>query len=286
MRDFVLMTDSCCDLPASLAESLEITVLPLSYVIEGHEYFDTLDHHDMTPEDFFDRLRNGITASTSAISVGTFHDRMEEIVSAGQDILCVCFSSALSTTYQSARIAAEDVLSAHPEGNIVVLDSLCASLGQGLLLYLAARKKAEGATLDELAQFVEQEKLHICHWFVVDDLLHLKRGGRISAVSAVLGTALQMKPILHVDNEGRLIPVTKVRGRKAAMAELLHRCQPTDASTVFIVHGDCLADAEALAQSVREQYAVETLVIRQLGAVIGSHAGPGTLSVFFVGEER
>ncbi len=288
MRDYVILTDSCCDFPAEMVEELGVCVLPLSFAIEGKEYYNYPDNRDMAPGEFYGKLRAGSLGTTSAVSVGRFQEAMTGIVESGRDVLCTAFSSALSATYQSACIAAKDVMASHPEANVLVVDSRAASLGQGLLVYLAAVKKAQGASLEELRGYVEERKNHICHWFTVDDLFHLKRGGRVSAAAALLGTMLQMKPVLHVDDEGRLIPVGKTRGRKASIRALLDKMDELaeDPSVVFISHGDCLEDAEGLAEMIRAKFPVKKLAINYVGPVIGNHSGPGTLALFFQGKHK
>ena len=291
MREYVLMTDSCCDLPDQMAKDLQLEVLPLTMHMDGQDYPNTLDGAAISNEEFYRRIRAGKMATTSAVNVGQFEDAMSAILEQGKDILCISFSSALSTTYQSACIAAETVLAKHPEGRIRVIDSLSASLGQGLLMYLTAHKKLEeNLTLDQLGDWVEENKLHVCHWFTVDDLNHLKRGGRVSATAALVGTLLGVKPVLHVDDEGHLIPVSKVRGRRQSLDALVQKMeetaiQPAD-QTVFISHGDCLADAEYVANRVREKFGVKNIYINFIGPVIGAHSGPGTVALFFIGEHR
>lgn len=288
MRDYVIYTDSCCDFSAEMVEELGLSLQPLSFIMEGKEYFNYPDNRDMDPHVFYDKLRGGILGTTAAVNVGVFQEDMTKIVEAGHDILCISFSSALSTTYQSACIAAEDVMAAHPECRIAVVDSRAASLGQGLLVYLAAREKQKGRSLEEVRAFVEERKDHIDHWFTVDDLNHLKRGGRVSAAAALFGTMLQMKPVLHVDDEGRLIPVSKVRGRKASIKALVDQMEELveDPSVVFISHGDCLEEAQALAEMIKAKFPVEKLVINYVGPVIGNHSGPGTMALFFQGKHK
>lgn len=288
MRDFVIMTDSCCDMTAAMAKDLELEVLPLSLNMGQDVYRNWLDGREIGFEDFYARIRAGETATTSAVSVGEFEDAMRPILAQGKDILCINFSSALSTTYQSASIAAEDVMAAHPGSKILVVDSRCASLGQGLLVYLAVQEQRRGRSIEEVRDFAEETKNHLCHWFTVDDLNHLKRGGRVSAAAAFFGTMLQMKPVLHVDDEGRLIPVSKVRGRRASIKALLEQMEELaeDTSTVFISHGDCLEEAQGLAQAIREKFPVERLEINFVGPVIGNHSGPGTLALFFLGKHK
>ena len=288
MRDFTILTDSCCDFTSQMVQELELSVLPLSFIMDGKEYFNYPDNRDIAPDDFYARLRGGSLGTTSAISVGVFHEAMEQLAAAGRDILCISFSSGLSTTYQSACIAAQEVLSDHPDSKILVVDSRAASMGQGLLVYLAVQEKRRGKSIEDVRDFVEQKKGHICHWFTVDDLNHLKRGGRLSAAAALFGTMLQMKPVLHVDGEGHLIPMEKVRGRKASIRALLDKMDELveDPSVVFISHGGCGQEAEALGADIKAKYPVERLEINYIGPVIGNHSGPGTLALFFQGKHK
>lgn len=290
MRDFILMTDSCCDMSAQLAEELDLTVLPLSLLMGGATYRNYLDGRELSFNDFYTRVRGGQLATTSAISVGDFEEAMRPVLESGKDILCLCFSSALSTTYQSAVIAAEEMQEAFPEGKVYVVDTLCASLGQGLLVYLCAQQKKAGKTLEEVRDYAESTKGGVCHWFTVDDLNHLKRGGRVSSAAALFGTMLSIKPVLHVDDQGRLIPVSKARGRKASLLALVDHMEQTAVDpknqTVFISHGDCLEDAKFVAEEVRRRFGTEDIRINYVGPVIGNHSGPGTLALFFLGTER
>ena len=288
MRDYVLMTDSCCDLPADLAEQMGLVVLPLAVIQDGREYKNYLDHHDLDPKVFYERLRSGSLGSTSAANVEAFRQAMEPILQAGKDVLSINFSSALSTTVQSAAMAAKELGEQYPDSRIIVIDSLCASLGQGMLVYLAGQEKAKGKTIDQVADFVRETIPHLCHWFTVDDLNHLKRGGRVSAAAALFGTMLQMKPVLHVDDEGRLIPVSKVRGRTASIKALLDKMEELvmDPGVVFISHGDCGDEAEELAKAIAERFHPEKFVINFVGPVIGNHSGPGTMALFFLGKHR
>ena len=288
MRDFAIMTDSCCDLTAAMAE--ELSVLPLSLHMGGAVYRNWLDGRDIGFPEFYGRVRGGETASTAAVSVGDFDSEMRKILQSGRDILCISFSSALSATIQSASIAAEDLRQEFPEARIYVVDSLCASLGQGLLVWLCAREREKGRTLEEVRAFSEETKGRICHWFTVDDLNHLKRGGRIGAATALFGTMLSIKPVMHVDDGGRLTPVGKVRGRRASLLALVDEMEKTAADpqnqTVFISHGDCLADAELVAEEIRRRFGTKDIHINYVGPVIGSHSGPGTVALFFLGDPR
>ncbi|MGM9521204.1 MAG: DegV family protein [Oscillospiraceae bacterium] len=290
MSEYILFTDSSCDLPASLAEELELKILPLVVNVNGTEFHNYLDERELKFSDFYSTLRGGAMATTSAPSVGAFQNEMRDTLKAGKDILCISFSSALSSTCQNASIAAQQLMEEFPERKVFVIDSKCASLGQGLLVYLAARKKKEGLSIDELRDYVERTAPAICHWFTVDDLFFLKRGGRISATTAAVGAVLHIKPVLHVDDEGRLINMSKTRGRKASIKAMYDKVAGTSEDiskqTVFISHGDCLEDAEYLASMIRDNLNPVDIIINHVGPVIGAHSGPGTLAVFFTGPVR
>ena len=215
---------------------------------------------------------------------------MEPVVAGGEDILVLAFSSGLSTTYQSAVIASQELAEIYPERTIQVIDSLCASMGQGLLLYYTCKKRDSGLSLEDLTAWCEETKGKLCHWFTVNDLMYLKRGGRVSAATALVGTMLQIKPVMHVDDEGHLIKVFTTRGRKASLDALAKKLGETGLSgqndTVFISHGDCKEDAFYLAEKLKAEYGVKEVVLHYVGAVIGSHSGPGTVALFFLGEHR
>ena len=285
--DFQIITDSCCDFPTPMYGQLGLTFVPLTVEFRGNT-FD--DKNDDTLKDMYQGLRAGEVAKTSAVNPSRWSQAMEKALAAGKDVLVLAFSSGLSTTYQSAVIAAEELKDAYPDRKIQVIDTLCASMGQGLLVWYACKKRDEGLSLDEVAQWVLDNRLHLCHWFTVDDLMYLKRGGRISAATSLVGTMLQIKPLLHVDDEGHLINMTKTRGRKAAIDAMVKKAQELgagyDNSTMFISHGDCLSDAEYLSRQLKEKCGVKDVVISYVGAVIGSHSGPGTLALFFLGSHR
>ena len=285
--DFQIITDSCCDFPTPMYGQLGLTFVPLTVEFRGNT-FD--DKNDDTLKDMYQGLRAGEVAKTSAVNPSRWSQAMEKALAAGKDVLVLAFSSGLSTTYQSAVIAAEELKDEYPDRKIQVIDTLCASMGQGLLVWYACKKRDEGLSLDEVAQWVLDNRLHLCHWFTVDDLMYLKRGGRISAATALVGTMLQIKPLLHVDDKGHLINMTKTRGRKAAIDAMVKKAQELgagyDNSTMFISHGDCLSDAEYLSRQLKEKCGVKDVVISYVGAVIGSHSGPGTLALFFLGSHR
>ena len=290
MRDYIIMTDSCCDLTDHMAKELELTVVPLTVHIDGQDYPNLLDGSAISFEDFYTKIRSGKLATTSAANVGQFQDAMRPVLDGGRDIVCIGFSSALSTTYQSACIAAEDMRQEFPDARIYVVDSLSASLGQGLLLYLTVQKKREGLTAEELVQWVEDNKLHIDHWFTVDDLNYLKMGGRLSAGAAFFGSMLSIKPVMHTSDEGKLVPVSKVRGRKASLKALIDKIaelgiEPSE-QVMFICHADCEVEARAVAEEMKARYGVKEVYINYIGPVIGSHTGPNTMGIFFVGTKR
>ncbi|MGN0493949.1 MAG: DegV family protein [Acutalibacteraceae bacterium] len=290
MKDYVIITDSCCDLTAKLAESAELTVIPLLVSMEGKDYYNYLDGREIASGAFYDKLRAGSTATTAAINPDVFTTVFEETLQQGKDILYLGFSSGLSSTYHASTLAAEELSAKYPDSKIYCVDTLAASMGQGLLVYLAAQKKQDGATIEEVRDFVEQNKLNLCHWFTVDDLNHLKRGGRVSAATALVGTMLNIKPVLHVDDEGHLINVGKARGRKASIESLFNHMKESainpSEQTVFISHGDCEQDALTLKNIVEKELSPKEIHINTIGPVIGAHSGPGTLALFFLGDKR
>ena len=288
MSDYKILTDSCCDFTEQQYQQFGVSYAPLSVMYKGETHNNFSD--ETAVKAFYDELRAGITATTSAVNPDSWAQIMKPILEAGEDILVLAFSSGLSTTYQSAVIAAKELRELYPNRTINVVDTLCAALGQGLLVWYACRKRDEGLSLSELTAWVEEHKLHICHWVTVDDLSHLKRGGRISATTALVGTMLNIKPIIFVDNDGHLINTAKVRGRKSAMEYLAKKLGETgegyDNETVFIAHGDCPEDAKALEELVKEKYGVKNVITGYVGPVIGAHTGPGVLVLFFMGKNR
>ena len=287
MPNYQIITDSGCDLPNELLEKLNLKTVSLSLLFRGKAQPDSVSGDIKS---FYDALREGESAATSAVNPEGWSKVIEPVLQAGQDALVITFSSGLSTTYQSAVIAANELMEQYADRTVKVVDSLCASLGQGLLVWYACQKRDAGMTLEELTAWVESHKLNLCHWFTVDDLMYLKRGGRVSAATALVGTMLQIKPVLHVDNEGHLINVAKARGRKASVQALADKVVktglPGENDTIFICHGDCREDAQLLASMLKERMGVKEVFIGYTGAVIGSHSGPGTLAVFYLGSER
>ena len=287
MPHYQIITDSACDLPAELLQNLNVKKVSLSVLFRGESRPDSVD---AGIKEFYDGLRAGDIATTSAVNPESWKTVIEDAFRAGDDALVLAFSSGLSTTYQSAVIAAQELMEQYPERKAHVVDTLCASLGQGLLAWYACRKRDEGMNLDGLRDWVEANKMNICHWFTVDDLMFLKRGGRVSATTALVGTMLQVKPVLHVDDEGHLINVAKARGRKASIDMLAKKAaelgEGFDNETMFISHGDCAEDAAYLANVLKEKLGVKYVHMNHVGAVIGSHAGPGVLALFFLGKHR
>ncbi len=287
MVSYKIITDSACDLPQAMLQQLDVITAKLYVLFNGENLPDSVDEG---LKEIYAGLRAGEKTSTSAVNPEGWSAVIEPVLRQGQDALVIAFSSGLSTTYQSAVIAAQELQEQYPQRKVRVIDGRSAALGQGLLVWYTCKKRDEGLSLDELAAWCEENKLHICHWFTVNDLMYLKRGGRVSATTAVLGTMLQIKPVLHVDNEGHLINMEKARGRKASMESLVRKLRDLgagyDNSTVFICHGDCLQEAEQLKAMALQCEGVKEVMVGNLGAVIGSHAGPGTLALFFMGKHR
>ncbi len=290
MSSFVIVTDSSCDLPAEMADEMELTVLPLSFNLMNKEYRNYLDGREMSFEDFYQHIRNGERCITSAVNMDAFITAIEPILKSGKDMLCITFSSGLSNTYNAAKLACEELAPKYPERKVYVVDTLCSSLGEGLLVYLAVQEKRKGKSIDEVRDYVEENRLHVCHWFTVDDLNHLKRGGRVSAATALIGTMLNIKPIIHVDNSGHLINVCKARGRRASLTALVDHMEETaidpTSQIVFINHCDSKKDAEFVAEDVKRRLGVKTIITNFVGPVIGAHCGPGGLAVYYFGTHR
>ena len=287
MANYQIITDSACDLPQVMLSQLDVIITPLHVLYKGQHMTDTVENGPV--HDFYAGMRSGEVPTTSAVNPDGWCKVIEPVVAQGQDALVLAFSSGLSTTYQSAVIAANELAEKYPQRKILVVDTLSAALGQGLLVWHTCKKRGEGLSLEQLASWVEENRQHVAHWFTVDDLVYLKRGGRVSAATAVLGTMLQIKPVLHVDESGHLVSMVKARGRRASMDTLVKKFDELGAGfdnrTVFICHADAMADAQKLEQMMLQR-GVEQVFIGNLGAVIGSHAGPGTLALFFLGKHR
>ncbi len=289
MREYVIVTDSSSDLPEDLVRAWDLTVVPLSVEI-GKDRFHNTPEEAPDGHTFYSRLVKGEPVKTSAPNVEEFKDRLRPHLQAGKDILNLAFSSALSATYQNACIAAEDLKEEFPDATILTVDTLAASLGQGMLVDLALEKQREGMGLFEVRDWVEANKLHLCHWFTVGDLSQLRRGGRLSAGKAILGNLLHIKPVLHVDDEGRLVPMDSVKGRKKSIEAMFKMMEETvtdpASQRIYISHGDCLEDAQLLADMAKERLGVQSVTIGYVGPVIGAHSGYRTLALFFLGDHR
>ena len=287
MSNYVILTDSGTDFTKEMIEEFDVRLLDLWVTRENEE---PVPNSSLDLAEFYAFLREKKSASTAAVNIDSFIEIMTPILEEGKDILYLGFSSGLSSTYASGKIAAEELSEKYPDRKIYTVDTLAASLGQGLLVYLAAQRRLAGESIEAVRDFVEENKLHLCHWFTIDDLFFLKRGGRVSGTTAVVGTMLGIKPVMHVDNEGHLINVAKARGRRAAIAAIADKLTETgidpDSQLMYICHGDCIDDAQLLADMVKEKYPNCEIMIDYTGPVIGAHSGPGTLALFYLGTER
>ena len=290
MSKYVIISDSAADLSQQMVDELNVKIIPLSFELSGEIRYDWPDGREMDNKTFYDRLRAGEKATTAAINVAQYVETLEPYLKEGFDALVMAFSSGLSTTYNSARLAVEELAEKYPQRAIRAVDTLCASLGQGLLVTLAARLRALGKRMEEVYDWVEQNKLCLCHQFTVDDLHFLKRGGRVSATTAMLGTMLSIKPVLHVDDEGHLIKIGTARGRTASLKALVDNMEKAFMGdrdqTVFISHGDCIKDAQFVGEMVKERFGIENIYYNHIGPVIGAHSGPGTVALFHLGTNR
>ena len=287
MSKFVITADSTVDLPKAFLEEKQVPVVSLSYIIDGATY---RDGEGLTSKEFYDKIREGAMPTTSQVNPEQARDLFEPILKEGTDILHIAFTSGLSGTYNSCRIAAEELCEEYPDRKIIVVDSLCAASGGGMLLYKALELKEQGKSFDEIVTWVEENKLHVCHDVTVDDLFHLHRGGRVSKASAVVGTIIKIKPIIHVNDEGKLIVIGKERGRKKALQTLVERMeeksQGFENDIVMITHGDALEDAEYVKGLIQDKFGITNIMINPLGTVIGSHTGPGVIALFYMGNRN
>lgn len=285
----IIITDSCSDLPISFIQENNVPVVSLTYHFKGKEYVDdfgrTIDYRE-----FYNAVREGEISTTSQINVFTYAEEFRKYVREGKAVIYIGFSSALSGSLNSANMAKDMVLKEFENADITVIDSKCASTGEGLLVYYAYNMLKEGHTKNEIVDWLETNKLKVNHWFTVNDLNHLRRGGRVSGAAAYIGTILDIKPILNVDDEGRLIPVTKVKGRKKSLRMLADKLNEMivnpEEQVIFISHGDCVDEAEHLKKLILENCRVKDIIVTYIGPVVGSHAGPGTVALFFIGNKR
>ncbi len=290
MADYVIYTDSTTDMDAAMQKNLGVEIIPLEFTIDDKSYFNYPDHRELAINDFYDMLRAGSMASTSLINTERYTSVFEPVLQAGTDILYIAFSSGLTGSVACAFTAAEELSAKYPERKMIVVDSLAASMGECMLVFLAVQKKNEGLGIEELAQYVRDTRDHITTFFVVDDLKHLHRGGRVSAASAILGSMLNIKPVLKVDLEGHLIPIGKVRGRAASLEELVKKYDELathpETGPVFISHGDAEEDAKWVAAQIKKKHGVKDIYINTIGPVIGAHSGPRTVAFFFYGPTK
>ncbi len=290
MNNYVIITDSSCDLPASLVKELDLQVAPLSFIMGGNTYQNWPDHREMPIGDFYQRQRDGQMATTNAVNVAEAAGVIEPFLKQGLDVLALAFSSGLSTTCNSFQIAAEELSAQYPGRKVFVVDTLSASLGQGMFVYQALKKRGEGKSIEEVRDWALDYRFHQCHWFTVNDLFFLKKGGRVSAATAVMGTMLQIKPVMHMDDEGHLIKVSTARGRKASLLALVDKvgelAVDPASQTMFISNSDCLEDAQFVADEVKKRYGTQEIIINSIGPVIGAHTGPGCVALFFTGKHR
>ena len=287
MSEYVITTDNNSDLPEKYLKDHGVGCMYLSYSMDGKNY----THGNFLPEhEFYEAMRNGSMPTTAQVNPENAKALLEPYLKEGKDILHLSFSSGLSGTYNSMCIAAEELQEKYPERKIVVIDTLCASLWEGLIDYKALELQKEGKSLEEVAQWVEENKLKICHFFMVEDLNHLQKGGRISKTAAVLGTMVQIKPIIYLDNEGKLQIIKKERGRKKAMNKIvdmaIDACEGKMPDMVMIPHGNCPKDAEYVAELVRKKIGVTNIMMNDIGTVIGGHTGPGMVAVVCMGVHR
>lgn len=288
---FAIVTDSSSNLPENIIDQYDLAVLPLTFMVDGEEYRSYLKGEKTDLSQFYTMMRDGKVITTSLPNLKESRETIEALLKEGHDVLYLGFSSGLSGTYQAIELLLTELGGLYPDRTVCAVDTLAASLGEGLLVYYAAKMRDEGKSIAEVRDWVEEHKLHLAHWFTVDDLMFLFRGGRVSRTSAWAGTLLNIKPVMHVDDEGHLIPLEKVRGRKKSLKALVDHMEQTAAApvaeqTVFITHGDCLEDAEYVAELVRERFGVTDILINWVDPVIGAHSGPGTMALFFLASER
>lgn len=287
---FEIVTDSSSNLPNDLINKYNLHILSLVFRVNDVEYESYKKGEENDLSKFYTMMRNKDLVTTSCMSPNTCIETIEPLLASGKDVLYIGFSSALSGTYQTAHTVIEELKEKYPERKIYDIDTLGASLGEGLLVTYAAKQREEGKSIEDVYSWLMDNRFHLCHWFTVDDLFFLKRGGRVSASAAVVGTMLGIKPVLHMDNSGKLIPVEKVRGRKKSLDTLLEKMvqlaiEPEN-QTVYISHGDCIEDAEYLANKIKDRFGIKDILIHYVDPVIGAHSGPGTVALFFIGKER
>lgn len=289
LANYTIVTDTTSDLPNEYLLEHNIGVLSMSFAINGKEYKGNVD---FDIKDFYSQMRNGAMPTTAQVNPKEAKNKMESYLKEGLDVLYIAFTSGMSGSFNSGRLAAMELKEEYPNNKVVVVDSLCASLGEGLLVHKAVMLKEAGKSLDEVVKWIEENKLNICHYVTVDDLFHLHRGGRVSKTAAIVGSMINLKPIIHVTNEGKLVPIGKVRGRKQSLNALVKHMKNLVGSyekendVIFISHGDAKEDAEYVAKKIKEEFNIDSYLINYIGPTVGAHSGPGTIALFFMGEKR
>lgn len=288
---FKILSDSCCNLPETMIDEFGIEIFPLTFMVDGEQHQSYLKGQTTDLKKFYTMMRDGKVITTSLPNLDESEKLMRELLDQGEDLLYLGFSSGLSGTYQAIRLLMDQLAADYPDRKLMAVDTLAASGGEGLLVWHACKRAQAGASMEEVCDWVEENKLHMAHWFTVDDLMFLFRGGRVSRTSAWAGTILNIKPVMHVNDEGHLIPLDKVRGRKKSLDALIDHMdqtgnKPLSDQMVFITHGDCIEDAEYVERKIRERFGVKDVMINYVDPVIGAHSGPGTMALFFLASER
>ncbi len=287
MSSYAITTDTTCDLPNEYLKQNNIDIITLYYSMDDVIYGDD---KNIEPSEFYNMMRNGKMPTTMACNPENTEQCFRKYLEAGQDVLHIAFSSALSSSYNTAAIVGRELAEEYKDRTIIVIDSKAASMGEGLMVYKAVQNREQGMNIKDNAAWLEENKLHFCHQFTVDDLNHLHRGGRVSKATAIIGTMINVKPVLHVDDEGRLISLSNVRGRKKSLNTLVDNMEKTctgfENDIVFISHGDCLKDAEYVRDQIRERFGIQNFMINYVCPTVGAHSGPGTLALFFMGNKR
>ncbi len=287
MKEYIVTVNSTVDVPKEWLQERNVPFIPLKYTIDGETYQDMLG---LSSKEFFAKLRAGKMSVTTQVNPEEAKKVLEPFLKEGKDVLHLAFSSGLSGTCNSMKLAAEELMEEYPDRKVIVVDTLCACMGEALLLYYVLKRKSEGMTVEEAAEWAEEHKLNICHNVTIDDLHHLQRGGRVSKTTAVLGSMVQIKPMIHMDNEGKLQVIGKERGRKKSLQKIVEMAveqyRGWENDIIMITHGDCPEDAEYVAELVRKKMGITNILINNIGTVIGSHTGPGVVAVFCMGNLR
>lgn len=289
-KNYIIVTDTACDLSQEMLDALGIIALPMHVIIHGKDYLHYADYRNLSKDEFFELLKKYDDITTSQVDITAAEETLKSLMMSGKDVLYIAFSSGLSGTYSAVKMIGDELSEEFPERKITVIDSLCASGGEGLLCYLAAKKRDSGMSMDELSEWIENNKLKICHWFTVDDLDHLKRGGRISSTTAAIGGLLRIKPVMYMDKEGHLTPNSKAAGRNKSLEAIANKMEQhsdgDEFDTVLISQAQCYKDAETLKEKLLSRFRINKVIIVDIDPIIAAHTGKGCISLFFVGKER